>query len=56
MLLIKLMMALFYSSVPVSHEKCDSEPETEAAKWNSAIIHFNIYTCAFYCDMLKCLL
>ncbi len=23
------------------------DPETEAAKWNSAIIHFIIYTCAF---------
>ncbi len=23
------------------------DPETEAAKWNSAIIHFIIYTCAY---------
>ena len=31
--------------------RCESErlqgPETEAAKWNSAIINFIIYTCAF---------
>ena len=26
------------------HEE-NQDPETEAAKWNSAIIHFSIYTC-----------
>ncbi len=49
MLLITLTMALFYSSFPVSR---DSEPactisEIRAAKWNSAISHFVIYTSAF---------
>ncbi len=47
-------MALFYSSVSVSHDGVTvsqhaqyQDPETEAAKWNSAIIDFIIYTCAF---------
>ncbi len=51
MLLITLQMALFYSSVPVSHDSVTvsrqaqhQDPETEAAEWNPAIIHF---TCAF---------
>ncbi len=54
MLLITLQMALFYSSVPVSHDSVTvsrqaqhQDPETEAAKWNSVIINFIIYTCAF---------
>ncbi len=48
------MMVQFYSSVPVSHDSVTvskhvqyQNPETEAAKWNAAIIHFIIYTCAF---------
>ncbi len=41
------MMALFYSSVPVSQQELYQDPETEAAKWNSAIIDFIIYACAF---------
>ncbi len=41
-------MALFYSSVSVSHDsetvrQQHREPETEAAKWNSAIIDLIIY-------------
>ncbi len=48
-------MALFYWSIPVSH---DWEPACatpgEAAKWNSAIIHFITYPCAFLTDMSKC--
>ena len=53
-LLITLTMALFCSSVPVSHDSVTvsqhtqyQDPETEAAKWNSAIVSFIIYTCAF---------
>ena len=45
-----LTMALLYSSVPVSHDSVTvsqhaqyQDPETEAAKWNSAIIHLIIY-------------
>ncbi len=52
--LITLTMAVFYLSVPVSQDSVTvsqheqyQDPETEAAKWNSAIIHFIIYTCAF---------
>ncbi len=48
------MMALFYSSVPVRHDSVTvshyeqyQDPETEAAKWKSAIIYHIIYTCAF---------
>lgn len=51
-LLITLMKALLYSSVPVSHDNVTvgqyekyEDPETETAKWKSVIIH--IYTCAF---------
>ncbi len=51
---LTLTETLFYSSVPVSHDNGTAsqhaqyqDPETEAAKWNSAIIHFIIYTCAF---------
>ena len=47
-------MALFHSSVPVSHDSVTvsqraqyQDPETEATKWNSAVINFIIYTCAF---------
>ncbi len=52
--LIILTMAPFYSSVPVCHDSVTvsqyaryKDPETEAAKWNSAVIHFIIYTCAY---------
>ncbi len=34
-------------SVTVSQHEQYQNPETEAAKWNSAITHFIIYTCAF---------
>ncbi len=37
---ISLMMAPLYSSVIVSKRAQYQHPETEAAKWNSAIIHF----------------
>ncbi len=53
--LIALTMTLFYSSVPASHDGVSisqhaqhKDPDTEAAKWNSAIINFIIYICAFY--------
>ena len=53
-------MALFHSSVPVNHDIVEMRqheqhqaPETEAAKWDSVIIHFNIYTCTF---VIKCLI
>ncbi len=46
-------MALFYSCVPVIHDSVAMnqdiqyrDPETEAAKWNTAIINLIIYTCA----------
>ncbi len=62
-LLITLTMALFCSSVPVSHDSVTvgqharyQDPETEAAKWNPAIINFIIYLCFFYRDMSKCVL
>ena len=58
-------MVPLFSSVPVSHD--DSvrvsqhaqyqEPETEATEWNSAIIYFTIYTCAFttvMCQNVSC--
>lgn len=48
-------MAQFYSSVPVNHNSVTvsqpaqyPDPETDAAKWNSVIINFTIYTCAFF--------
>lgn len=51
-------MALFYSSVPVSHDsvtvspRAQQDPAAKAAKWNSATIHFIIGIRAFpYCDM-----
>ncbi len=61
MLLITLTMALFYSSVRVSpdsetvsqHEQ-HQDPETEAAKWNSAIILI-LFHLFFDCVMSKCL-
>ena len=47
-------MAPVYSSVPVSHDRVTVSlhaeyqvSETEAAKWNLAIINFIIYTCVF---------
>ncbi len=47
-------MALFYLSVPVSHDSVTvsqhaqyEDPETEAAKIKSAINKFIIYICAF---------
>ncbi len=47
-------MAPFCSSVPVSHASMTvseheqyQDPETEAAKWNSAMFRFVIYTCGF---------
>lgn len=39
------MMTHFYLSVPVSDES-NEDPETEAAKRDSAITDFIIYTCA----------
>ncbi len=52
-LLMTLTMALFYSSVPVMHDSVTvsqhaqhQDRKTWATKWNSAIIHFIIYTCA----------
>lgn len=48
------MMTLLCSSVPLSHDSVTEsqhaqyqDSETEAAIWNSAIISFIIYTCAF---------
>ncbi len=53
-LLITLTMALFYSSVPASHDSVTvsqhaqhQDPETEAAEGISAIINLIIYICAF---------
>lgn len=50
MLPITLPRALF-SSVPVSRDSEPSRttpgPETESAKWNSALIHFVIHAGAF---------
>ena len=47
-------MALFFSSVPLSRDSvtvsCHAQyqdPENEAAKWNSAVINYIIYICAF---------
>ena len=47
-------MTQFYSGVPaspdngtVSQPEQHQESETEAASWNSAIVHFIIYTRAF---------
>ncbi len=42
-------MALFcpcVSVMTVSLRAHYQDPETEAATWNSAVIHFIIYTCA----------
>lgn len=55
-LLRTLMMALFHLAFPLSHHSVtvskDAEywytEETEAHKWNSAIINFVIYTCTFH--------
>ncbi len=51
-LLITITMALFYPGVPVNHDSVTvsqhaqyQDPDTEAAKWNSAIINLIIYTC-----------
>lgn len=44
MLLISFLMAQFYTVS--QHAQCQ-EPETEAAKWNSAIVDFITYTCVF---------
>ncbi len=41
-------MALFYSSVPVRHAQ-HQDSETEAAKWNSASLHFYyLHLCLFF--------
>lgn len=52
--LITLRVDLFYSNVPQSHDRVKGiqheqhhHPQTEAAKWNSAIFHFIIHTFAF---------
>lgn len=46
-LLIILKMAQFYSTVPVSHsEPACTLPGPWNQKWNSAIVHFIINTCA----------
>ncbi len=47
-----LTMALVYPSASLSHDSVtvsqhELHHETEAAKWNSAIINFNIYMCVF---------
>lgn len=34
-------------SVTLSQNEQYQDPETDTAKWNSAIIHCIIYTCAF---------
>ncbi len=58
-------MALFYSSVPESHDTVTvsqhvqyQDPEAEAAKWNSAIIHFIIspvlFLLWFTCQSVLC--
>lgn len=36
-----------YDSVKVSQHEQYHDPETEAVKWNSAVIQFIIITCAF---------
>lgn len=53
-LIITLPLALLYTSAPVSHDSMTMSqhvqyegPETEAVKWNSAIINVIIYPCAF---------
>lgn len=39
----------------VSQHKQHQDTESEAAKWNSDIINFIIYTYAFsHCDLSKC--
>lgn len=45
----------YYSRVTVSHDnvRVTRDPETEAAEWNSSIVHFIIYT-FFYCDLSEC--
>ncbi len=43
--------------VTVTKYAQEQDPETKAAKWNSAIIHVVIYTFVFsYCDISHCLL
>lgn len=48
------VLLLLFCCVPVSHDSVrvrqhaqHHNPETEALKWNSAVIHFIIYTSAF---------
>lgn len=58
-LLTALTMTLFcysYNSVTENQHAQYQDPETEAeaAKSNSDIINFIIYTCISYCDMSKC--
>lgn len=54
-----LMMALFYWSVPVSHERtvrhCAQYQDCEAAKGDSAIFNRVIYTCSFPTVTSTCL-
>ncbi len=51
--LITFTVLLFSSNIPVSHDRvtvsqrAHQDPETQAAKWNSAIVNFIIYTSAF---------
>lgn len=52
--IIILTLALFYSSVQVSQDSVAviqhaqySDPETNAPKWNSAIIQFDLQLCFF---------
>lgn len=51
-LLVILMMALFHSSVPVSHDHVtvsqhEIQQDPEVAKWNSDMAKVIIYTCVF---------
>ncbi len=47
MLLITLKRLRSIQVMTASQHEQYKDPETEAAKWNSAIIHFVIYTCVF---------
>ncbi len=42
-----VLLYVSHASVTVSQHAQHQDPETEAAKWNSAVIHFIIYTCDF---------
>lgn len=42
-ILVHLLVGTYFDNKRAQYQ----DPENDTAKWNSAIVHFNIYICAF---------